>query len=178
MAERWYVIQVKRDKEPKAMVEIVRRGFDAFCPMMQKSRKNGRSVETVTVPRFPPYLFARFNASVDPWGLLCHDDGKRAGIVRVLCNAYGIPIAVPDRAMDAMRAYNPPPSDVVTSITFQTGQPVTVYRGGVAMQAVFVKYEGKRRAKIKVWLFGEATETEIDPRELHPQHERLTKSAS
>jgi hypothetical protein len=176
MTARWHVVQAKRSCEVKASLVIVRSGFEAFLPVMQKQRRHNNQTETVSVPRFPTYLFARFDSVNDPWGLLTHDDGKRAGVVRVLCDGFGNPRPVPDRAMEAMRAYTELPAEVTAMPhAYREGQSVLVYTAGVAQQAVFLS-AGKQRARVKLWILGAQRETEVALSALEPD-EILTLTA-
>lgn len=168
MTSRWYVIQIKRAHDRSAAAEVVARGYPTYLAMTTKRRHHNHRIETVLVPRFHPYLFARFDIQRDAWPDLMHDDaGKRAGIVKVLADIDGKPVPVPDRAMEAIWKYIPRPDVARLPQVYTSGEPVKVYQGGVPIHAVFVGYE-RGRAMVRLWIFGRETLSVVETGTLEP----------
>jgi hypothetical protein len=160
--KRWYAITARRNCEAKASAEVVRHGFEAFVPVMQRPKRTGLKFELATVPRYAPYLFGRFDVRADPWGSLLHDGSARQRpIVKILSDAQGNPSPVPDEAMAAMRAYEPPVEEIAAPRVFAKGQSLTVYLApGVPMPGIFVGYEHGKPC-VRVWIFGREQTTPV-----------------
>lgn len=173
MARQWFVAQSVRNREIAAAVSAVAHGFEAYLPIIQRYRRIGRQLVEMSVPRFGTYLFVRFDRVDDPWPNLCREHGpNRAYFTNVLCNIDGLPSPVPDKAMEAIRAYQPAiiakPNE---PIVYREGQRVTWLKAGVRREAVFVEYFGGNRQKVRTWIFGserivEVTEAELEPLDL------------
>lgn len=65
--KRWYAIHTLPKSEKKAEFNLIRQGFDVFCPQLKKSRRHARKVDTVLAPLFPSYLFAQLDVDEQPW---------------------------------------------------------------------------------------------------------------
>lgn len=154
---RWHVAEAvpnHMDEAVKAAQSIVR---EAYCPMMPITRKMGRRLQDMDVPRFAPYFFVRFGR-FDDWPALRH---HRNFISRILCTnhvdangfTWSSPTPVPDEAIEAIRSYtfDPPKADL--PIVYQPGQKVTWTMSGTSRDAVFVGYVGNR-TMVRTWIFG------------------------
>lgn len=104
---RWYVISSHPAREYHAMRGIERQrpalgeDFELWLPeriTIKQYRRCPRA--TLKGPLFPGYLFARFNPSVCPWGLI----GETAGVERLLCNGES-PAPVRRRDIERLRAF-------------------------------------------------------------------------
>lgn len=149
----WHAIITRPNREVSASVEIVAHGFEAYLPTMQRRLPLRAGGGLATVARFSGWAFARFDATLPGWEQIGRGVG-RTFCLKVKCDSAGIPIAMPERAIDAMRAYKPPAPDAIESVvTYAKGAPVMHYTAGVAQQAVFVRHL-KQRAQVELWILG------------------------
>ena len=169
MTLRWHVAQAVRNRELAAALSVTQWGMNAYVPSIKRQCKRGFQIVEEVVPRFGVYVFVQFDRDVDPWGKLVSDHvSRRRYFERVLCNADGVPSAVPARAMDAIRAYVPPSEEALMPHVYQPGEAVLCFVAGIRMQAVFVGYQGNNRQFVRTWIFGRESIVEVSTAELEP----------
>lgn len=185
MSRQWFVAQAVRNREIAASVAVVAYGFEAYLPVIQRYRRIGHKLIEVSAPRFGVYIFVRFDRDNDPWpNILRIGHGHFERDLRsILCNADGVPSPVPDKAMDAIRAYQPASIKQEEPIIYKTGQRVTWLKAGIRREAVFVEYCGGTRPMVRTWIFGaeriaEVCEAELEPLELDTSHDLDATCAS
>lgn len=66
-SKNWYVAQVKTRRETLAISHLERQGFDAFCPLVARSRMIRKRSTTVREPLFPGYVFVRAASTTGHW---------------------------------------------------------------------------------------------------------------
>ena len=54
---RWYVVHTRPHQERRAEANLLRQGFRVWLPVMERSRRHARRIETVRGALFPGYLF-------------------------------------------------------------------------------------------------------------------------
>lgn len=158
----WFGVITKRSPEHVVKRRIEAQGFDVFLPTRMVRRTGRGRDEIVEVALYPRFLVAEFDPDPrrgDNWGPILNTPG----VMDVLCNPDGIssPLRapVPEKAMEAMRSYEPPLVDEGTGRTYAAGEPVTVYLiPGKPQQGIFLEY-ASRGAKVEVYIFGRATIT-------------------
>lgn len=166
---RWHVVQAEHGREIPASLAVAELGFETYVPTLPRTYRLGRRLVESTVARFAPYFFARF-ALADHWAELCHSRAAhRRYVVGVLRAADGVPIPVPAKAIDAIRAFSPvQPSKPDEPYVYQPGQRVTWTLAGARRDAVFVEYVGAR-SMVRTWIFGAERVCEVRAGELEPQ---------
>lgn len=167
MGKNWFVVQTEQNRHVSSSVAIAERGFQAFVPMMQKRRYIAGRYCDITVPRFGTYMFAEFDRDVPGWQELCHGAAKRAGIIRILCNAQMKPSPVPDAAISAIKAYVPPTAVDPEPYRYRPGQRCSVYVAGRRQDAIFLEYRGNRQF-VATWIFGAEHTIEVKVADLEP----------
>ncbi len=90
----------KASQEKTAITNIVRQGYDAYCPMIERTRRHARKVEKVFRPLFPPYIFVRLDEQRSQWRPLLSTIGVRS-VVRFR-EKLGF---LPKGFVEEMRAY-------------------------------------------------------------------------
>ncbi len=179
--KNWFVCEATRkgltvpeggedtERQIIASVAAVAMGFEVHVPLMQRYRRgrDGKPVE-ITVPRFGAYLFVKFDRDVAGWQDLMTERTHFQYFRRVLSNAEGRPVPVPDRAMDAIRAYRPPSLTAPETARYEPGQRVSCIMAGRRMDAVFVEYCGGNRPMIRTWIFGTERMLEVSSAQLEP----------
>ncbi|CAO5679863.1 MAG: Transcription antitermination protein RfaH [Holosporales bacterium] len=63
----WFVVHTQPLKELTARDNLSSQGYSVFLPMLQKTIKHARKVDTVLRPLFPRYLFVCLDLDRDQW---------------------------------------------------------------------------------------------------------------
>lgn len=168
MGKQWFVCQAVHNREKVAALSVIQHGFEGYMPEIQRLRRVGRYQVETWEPRFGTYIFIRFDRDEDEWPKLLRQRGCKKYFTRILVNAEGRPSPVPDAAIDAIRAYQPPIARPLTEpVVYRPGERVTCIIAGVRREAVFVEYCGKRPF-IRTWIFGAERVTEVSSAEIEP----------
>lgn len=77
-AFRWVVVNTHAHREHIALENLVRQGFDAYCPMMRRRVRHARRTSDVLRPLFPGYLFTRINLDLQRWRPILSTYGVRS----------------------------------------------------------------------------------------------------
>lgn len=167
MPKQWFVADTVRNRQDEAALSVVALDLEAYIPAIERHRRIGHRTMPVDTPRFGTYIFVLFDRDADPWPDLLHQRPFRQYFRRILSTVDGIPVPVPDRAMEAIRAYSPPAVASLEPVIYQPGQRVTCMVGGLRKEAVFVEYCGNR-PMVRTWIFGAERVTEVCTAELEP----------
>ena len=101
---RWYVVHARPHQERRAEANLVRQGFRVWLPVMERSRRHARRIETVRSALFPGYLFVELDIERAAW---CAINGT-FGVRRLLADglyADGLyPQALPEDFVAALRS--------------------------------------------------------------------------
>lgn len=178
--KQWFVAEASRkglsiplrdrgkiDAQISASLYAASLGFETFVPLRPHFRRIGGHLIETQASRYGAYIFVRFDRDSDPWGELSREPPHRTRYFSHLLCDNNIPTPVPERAMEAIRAYEPEPIVPALPIVYKTGQPVVVTKAGVRLVGVFVGYQGNR-PKVDIWIFGRVTTTDCSNAELEP----------
>jgi len=160
----WYAAYTYANHEKKAAAEISRRGVESFLPSYHTARRwSDRRVE-LEMPLFPGYIFVH---------LALHDRLKVLqvpGVAR-LVGFGGLPVALPDEQIDALRAglngrLRAEPHPFLT-----VGRYVRVKRGPLAgMRGILLRRKGKFRLVISIDLIQRSMAVDADIADVEPEH--------
>lgn len=65
---RWFLLQTHLRQEKLSIENLVRQGFEAYCPMHhQEVRPRGQPARILALPYFPRYVFARVDLGAAAW---------------------------------------------------------------------------------------------------------------
>ncbi len=95
---RWYVVNTRRHQEARAEINLKRQGYRAWLPVMERSRRHARRIDTVRVPVFPGYLFVELDVEREAWSAINGTFG-----VRRLLTDGARPQALPEAFVRALR---------------------------------------------------------------------------
>ena len=127
----WFCTVTKPHQETRAAVELAKQDFRAYLPVLHAK------------PMFPRYLFVEFDRDVDNWGLI----RSTRGCCDLLKTGF-LPTIVPQAAMDAIMAYEPPIEPQRPSFTDK--QPVKIMRG--PLEGFEGLFQGCDKDRVKVLL--------------------------
>jgi len=65
--ERWYAVYALPYKERGAALHLRNQGFRSYLPLIRKTRRHARKLDTVLTPLFPRYFFVVLNVLRDQW---------------------------------------------------------------------------------------------------------------
>ena len=94
----WYVVHTRPHQERRAEANLARQGYRVWLPLMERSRRHARRIETVRGALFPGYLFVELDIARDAWRAI---DGT-FGVRRILCDGAH-PQALPQNFVAALR---------------------------------------------------------------------------
>ncbi len=96
----WHVLQLKPRGLEKARRNLLRQGFELFCPLERTTRPSGsgRTSTPATRPLFSGYGFVGFDSGAVAWRKI----NSTLGVARLLCGPDHRPAPVSARAMDAL----------------------------------------------------------------------------
>ncbi|WP_276326398.1 transcription termination/antitermination protein NusG [Prosthecomicrobium hirschii] len=125
--QRWYAVYTLPNKEPLARFHIERQGWRAFLPLIEKSRRHARRIETVRAALFPRYLFVSLDVTRDRWRSVNGTTG-----VASLVMFGDRPLAVPESLVKALAASVRPDGVIEPDYGFQPGDRVRLTAGPLA----------------------------------------------
>lgn len=165
---RWYCVRTRAKSEHLAAGRLPRlAGVETFCPRIRFRRATRRGPVWFTEAMFPTYLFARFDVHRSLKAVL-YTSGV-TGVVH-FGDAY---VAVPDGAVEALRAGLSGDDIRVFDRPFEAGDETTVLAGPFhGLQAVVTRViPGRERVRILLEFLGRTTEAEVDTASLTPVEE-------
>lgn len=113
MGSRWYVVHTRSHQERWAETNLSRQGFRSWLPVMERSRRHARRIETVRVPLFPGHLFVEMDIAREAWRAI----NGTFGVRRLLADGFR-PQALPEATgADGLSTVAPAdlrPGDAVT----------------------------------------------------------------
>ena len=95
---KWYVVHTRPHQEGRAEINLARQGYRVWLPLMERSRRHARRIETVRVPLFPGYLFIALDIGREAW----HAINGTFGVRRLLTDGPQ-PRALPEGFVAALR---------------------------------------------------------------------------
>ncbi len=122
---RWYVVHARPNQERRAEENLARRGFRVWLPMMERSRRHARRIETVRAALFPGYLFVALDIEREAWRAI----NGTFGVRRLLCDGAR-PQALPQIFVAALRgAIGADGLSMAAPADLQPGDAVTIAAG-------------------------------------------------
>lgn len=95
----WCVVNTHPNQESRAETNLLRQGFRAWLPAINRTRRHARRVDTVRAPLFPGYLFVNLDLAAGGWSVINHS----FGVKRLLADAVA-PKPLPAAFIDALRS--------------------------------------------------------------------------
>ncbi|MEP6667772.1 MAG: transcription termination/antitermination NusG family protein [Chthoniobacter sp.] len=158
LEERWYCLRSQPKHEHIAAAHLRQyEEIEVFCPRVKIQRSTRRGLVWFTEALFPNYLFARF--AMTRWHARVRSCQGVSGIVR-----FGDDVpAIPDRALDDLRAYMQDSELKTVSFSIVEGDDVEIVEGPFRGQTGVVKHllPARERVKILLEVLGGATEVNL-----------------
>ena len=163
-APAWYALQTRGSFERSSANDLVSREVESYAPERTEIRTWSDRRQTIQVPLFPGYMFARF---VDTMEIRVHVLRTR-GVVKILGDGREI-YPVPDEQISGIWRLLESGIPCVTHPTLHAGQDVRVVVGAMTgVSGVLVEFRGRQRLAVRVPLLGRDVITELDERYVEP----------
>ncbi|MCY4310853.1 MAG: transcriptional activator RfaH [Rhodospirillaceae bacterium] len=122
---RWYVVHARPHQERRAEENLRRQGYRVWLPVMARSRRHARRIETVRVPLFPGYLFVALDLARDRWRAI----NGTFGVRRLVANGAR-PMALPEEFVASLHgATGADGLSTMAPADLQPGDAVTIVSG-------------------------------------------------
>ena len=148
----WFVVQTKPRQEKTANLNLIRQGYETYCPdVVVKKRMKDKWVEVVE-PLFPRYLFLRSDPTLRDMSPIRSTLG-----VSTLVRFGETPAIVPDEVISFLRnSENPETKHHVSGESlFQTHEAVDIVSGPFAgLPGIYQMPKGEERAIVLITVLG------------------------
>jgi transcription elongation factor/antiterminator RfaH len=124
---RWYAVQCQPHRERTAAFNLARQDVPVFLPLIEKSRRHARRVETVLRPFFQGYLFVQLNLTQDCWSFI----NGTFGVLRLVMQGKR-PASAPRGIIEELMDICGDNSAVDWRVDLKPGQSVKVLMGPFA----------------------------------------------
>jgi transcriptional antiterminator RfaH len=159
----WYVIHTKPKQEQRALLNLVRQGYECFLPMRATEILRQGALMMIDEPLFPRYLFIHLDPgeSEKGWGPI----RSTYGVSQMV--AFGNePAQIDSTFIEAMRDGSLAKTDN-TKRLFKKGEPVEVTKGPFAgLEAVYQMDDGESRVMVLIELLSKPTKLTVSPASL------------
>ena len=141
---RWYLVQTKPRQEQRAQTNLLRQGYDAYLPMLDVERLQGRQMVTRREPLFSRYMFVRLDdsQSAPSWAPI----RSTLGVTRLVAFGNNLPVSVDDELIEIIKQRE---GKIPRRDRFSPGQLVVITKGPFAgVEAVYKMNDGSHRAVV------------------------------
>ena len=148
---RWYVVQTRPHQEQRAEVNLARQGYRVWLPVMERSRRRAKRIETGRAPLFPQYLFVALDIGREPWRAI----NGTFGVKRLLADDTH-PQALPEEFVAALREATGDDGVSTPALPdLQPGDDVTIAVGPfVECAAVVLRLAPRERVEVLLEVLG------------------------
>jgi transcriptional antiterminator RfaH len=98
--QSWVAASTHPHKESTAISNLLRQGFEAYCPLIRRRWRHARKVQEVLRPLFPGYVFVAVNPAQQRWRPILSTVGIRT-LVR-FGDSLGL---LPSRFVESLRSH-------------------------------------------------------------------------
>jgi transcription antitermination factor NusG len=160
LEQRWYAAYTCANHEKRVAAEVEARGTENFLPTFSSVRRWKDRRVSLDLPLFPGYVFVRL-ALRDRLRIL-----QVPGVVRLI-GFGGLPVALPDEQIDALRLGLGEQLRVTPHPYLVVGRRVRILRGPLKnAEGILVRKKGLLRVVISLQLIMRSIAVEIDAADL------------
>lgn len=145
----WYVLKSKPRQELRALQELRNQQFEVFLPQLPVEKLQSGKTVLVSEPLFPGYVFISLNTIDSNWRVLRSTRG-----VSHLLSFGDTPATVPDAVIHFLQQRTDPATTEVRRYLQPQTQVVIVDGPFRNLEALFLEYDGERRAFLLLELLG------------------------
>ena len=163
-AKRWYVAWTQPHAERRAVANLEKQSFLAFCPRFRKSRRHARRLENVLVPLFPRYVFVQLDLSCDRWRAV----NSTRGVTNIIIQGE-IPQAVPPGVVESLQQQTRADGTIDLTPVLEVGQSVRITHGPFAnLVGTLDQLDSARRVRVLLNLLGRSVSVTLNGTGLLP----------
>ena len=157
---KWYVVHTKPRQELRALENLQKQNYEAFCPMISIEKVRRGKLAKVVEPLFSRYIFIRLDTTNSNWSPISYTLGV-SKIVRF--GSY--PTPVHDSLIDLLISHD---GDVQERL-FTDGDEVQFAEGPLkGLSGVFKQHDGEMRAMVLIELMSQPQLIKVDTHTLVP----------
>ncbi|MDE0391625.1 MAG: hypothetical protein OXI57_06085 [Rhodospirillales bacterium] len=159
--KQWYVVHTRPHQEQRAEVNMVRQGYRVWLPVMERSRRRAKRIETGHAPLFPGYLFVELDVTLEPWRAI----NGTFGVKRLLADGPR-PQPLPEEFVTALREATGTDGLSTPAVPdLQPGDAVTIAAGPfVECAAVVLRLAPRERVEVLLDVLGGRVPTRLPKR--------------
>jgi len=148
--KKWYALYTKSRTEKKVYQLLREKRIEAYLPLLKTLKRWSDRKKWVEEPLFRSYIFIRISER-ERLDAIWTD-----GVVRMI-TFQGRPVSIPDKQIEAVRAYiNEGEDRVEKEVQFERGNRVEVTHGTLqGLQGIMVETKGKKRVMVEIEGIGE-----------------------
>lgn len=155
--KKWYAVHTQVKSENKAEFNLIRQGYEVYCPQVKKYRRHARKTDVITVPLFPGYIFALLDIDKQAWRSINGTYG-----VCYLVGTGDRPSPVPEGLVEAIAARQAADGGVeLPHSVFQAGDKVVIDGGPFkGLVGEFMRLKDSERVLVLLDIMGRKVSTE------------------
>ncbi len=123
----WFAVQTLSGQERKALLNLNRQSYTAFCPAFSRQVRHARRTSWKRQALFPGYVFVQLDLSRDRW----YPINSTYGVSRIVSFA-GRPASLPDGLMESLVEASDEAGQIRLAETLVSGDQVRVLFGAFA----------------------------------------------
>lgn len=160
----WAAVNTQPHRERVALENLLRQGFNAYCPLIRKRVRHARSAQDALRPLFPSYLFVRFELERRSWRPILSTFG-----VRTLVRCGDRPSRVAPDFVEALKsreidgAITPP-----TKQLYQVGRKVQLTGGFDGVVATIIELDERDRIVVLLDMLGREVKVRLSASQAVP----------
>jgi len=161
MHYHWYLIKTRPGQTERAARQLRNQGFEVFCPQVRVERvRAGKRLQKME-PLFPGYLFIELSETGSNWRPI----RSTRGVAHIV--SFGNkPAVVPDQVVVELRERMELEAE---RQELSPRQPIRIKEGPFSnLNAVFLEYDGEKRAFLLLELLGQWQKLSLPLAELKP----------
>jgi transcriptional antiterminator RfaH len=154
----WAVVNTQPNREPVAVANLVRQGFDVYCPLIRRHVRHARRTQDVLRPLFPGYVFVALDPNRQRWRPILSTFG-----VRMLIRSGERPNLLSDEFIQGVRAREIDGAVVRPEIPYQLGQDVRLTGGAFdGLVATIIAMDERDRLTVLMDLLNRPVKVRVD----------------
>jgi len=148
--KKWYALYTKSRNEKKVYQLLTEKEINTYLPLIKTLKQWSDRKKWVEEPLFRSYIFVKITEKERLNAI------RTDGVVRMI-TFQGRPVAVPDKQIEAVKAYiNEGDDRIEKDIHFERGDQVEVTHGTLqGLRGTLVETKGKKRVMVEIEGIGE-----------------------
>jgi len=159
---RWVAVHTHPHREHIAIENLVRQGFESYCPMIRRRVRHARRTNEVLRPLFPCYLFVRIDPQSQRWRPIESTYGVRS-LVR-----FGDQLGFVDNAfIESIKAREVDGAIVKPAEPYRPGQQIRIAGGPFeGLVATIISMNERDRLTVLMDLLNQRVRVQIAARDI------------